>query len=106
MGELVLKERHDRPDAFAVYYHDNCFPVRDVDRLTIRAKVSKAMNKPEALHTLLERQHYRIAHWRTANESSTIAASSRSPRWRACASNGRTRSTRCIAFRCSFMRKG
>ena len=67
-GELVLKERHDRPDAFAVYYHDNCFPVRDVDRLTIHAKGLKEMNKPEALHALLERQHYRIANWRTAND--------------------------------------
>jgi (1->4)-alpha-D-glucan 1-alpha-D-glucosylmutase len=67
-GELVLKERPDKPDSFAVYYHDNCFPVRDVDRLTIRAKGLKEMNKPDALHALLERQHYRIAHWRTAND--------------------------------------
>ena len=67
-SELVLKERHDKPESFAVYYHDHCFPVRDVDRLTIRAKGLKEMNRPERLHELIEAQHYRIASWRTAND--------------------------------------
>ena len=47
--------------SFAVYYHDHCFPIRDVDRLTIRAKGLEEMNKPERLHALLEAQHYRLA---------------------------------------------
>ena len=105
-GELVLSSGTTGRRLRRLSIYDNCFPVRDVDQQTIRAEGVEALNEPERLHALLEAQHYRIASWRTANDSSTIAASSRSPRWRACASSGRTRSTRCIAFRCSSMRKG
>ena len=67
-GELELKPREDREGAYAVYYHDNCFPIRDVDHLTIHARGLVEMNRPERLHALLEAQHYRLANWRTANE--------------------------------------
>ena len=44
------------------------FRVRDVDRQTIRAEGVEAFNAPERLHALLEAQHYRLAHWRAAND--------------------------------------
>ena len=67
-GELELREREDRKGAYALYHYENCFPIRDVDRLTIHAKGLKAMNQPERLHALLEAQHYRLANWRAAND--------------------------------------
>ena len=66
-GELVLRRRDDGED-FAVYHHDHCFPLRDVDQPTIRDAGVEATNAPERLHALLEAQHYRLAGWRTAND--------------------------------------
>ena len=66
-GELVV-ERRENSDAFAVFHHEHCFPLRDVDQQSIRAEGVEAFNRPERLHALLEAQHYRLASWRAAND--------------------------------------
>ena len=64
-GELVVKPRGD---GYAVFYAEHCFPLRDVDRQTIRAEGVEAFMAPARLHALLQAQHYRLAHWRAAND--------------------------------------
>ena len=67
-GDLALRPR-DGGDDFALYYFDACFPVRKVDQQTIRAEGVERMNARKRLHALLEAQHYRLANWRTANDT-------------------------------------
>ena len=62
-GALTI-ERHR--DGFAVRYHDDLFPVSpdsfedlDVDRI---------QHDPDAFDRLLERQHYRLEYWRSAQD--------------------------------------
>ena len=69
-GEIIVaRESGD----WQVRYFDNWFPVRpeDAAKLTeLGAEAYDAVN-PEGrgrLHRLLERQHYRLAFWRTAND--------------------------------------
>ncbi len=66
-GELELKLREDG-ERYAVYHHEHCFPIREVDQPSIRAEGVEAFKAPERLHALLEAQHYRLASWRTAND--------------------------------------
>ena len=64
-GELKLERV---PDGLAVRYFENLLPIdpeslegEDPDRV-----LEKTAADPEELHRLLERQHYRLASWRTA----------------------------------------
>jgi (1->4)-alpha-D-glucan 1-alpha-D-glucosylmutase len=66
-GELKLTRRADN-NAFAVFYSEHCFPLRDVDQQRIEAEGVEAHSEPEAMHALLEEQHYRLANWTTAND--------------------------------------
>ena len=66
-GDLVIRPRADS-GAFAVFYNEHCFPLRDVDQPMIRAEGPQALQAPDRLHALLEAQHYRLASWRIAND--------------------------------------
>jgi malto-oligosyltrehalose synthase len=61
-GELALAPDYD---GFSVAYFGKRFPVRPEDHAAIRGQGVDNLDKA-ALHALLERQHYRLAHWRTA----------------------------------------
>lgn len=53
-------------DSAAVIVHDaHRFPIRPEDRAEVAAD-PRAFAAPDRLHALLERQHYRLAWWRTA----------------------------------------
>ncbi|WP_374445792.1 malto-oligosyltrehalose synthase [Stella sp.] len=64
------------PDArhgWVVRHHDTPFPIRPEDRATLDAAPPRAFDPTDAdgrrrLHRLLERQHYRLAWWRTAGD--------------------------------------
>ncbi|MDE2466773.1 MAG: malto-oligosyltrehalose synthase, partial [Alphaproteobacteria bacterium] len=55
-------------------YYDHRFPLRRSDYAEVCAEAAphvadlSRFNQPHALHTLLERQHYRLAWWRTASD--------------------------------------
>ena len=66
-GELKVRPRADA-DAFAIFYNEHCFPLREVDQQTLRVEGPRTFADPARLHALLERQHYRLASWRTAND--------------------------------------
>jgi (1->4)-alpha-D-glucan 1-alpha-D-glucosylmutase len=66
-GELFVKPRDS--GAFAIFYNEHCFPLREVDQAAIRVEGVSAFQDPARLHALLEAQHYRLAHWRAANDS-------------------------------------
>ncbi|HYO10221.1 MAG TPA: malto-oligosyltrehalose synthase [Tepidisphaeraceae bacterium] len=61
-GELKLKR--DADGALAVYYYDHRFPI---DPATAPAD-PEAVSSSDALHELLERQHYRLSYWRVASD--------------------------------------
>lgn len=80
-GELVLAF-DDRTRSFIVRYHDQHFPIslRDQEELRHRAEeagtdrvlaahASESAAGRLRLHALLERQHYRLAWWRTAADT-------------------------------------
>jgi (1->4)-alpha-D-glucan 1-alpha-D-glucosylmutase len=69
-GELKLARRG--PTGVAVDYFDNLFPIRPEDAPAALAEID-ALNADtdEArarLHDLLERQHFRLSHWKLASE--------------------------------------
>ena len=66
-GDLKIRPRADT-GAFAVFYNEHCFPLRDVDQQTLRVEGPQAYSAPEPLHALLEAQHYRLANWTAAND--------------------------------------
>ncbi|MCI0754065.1 malto-oligosyltrehalose synthase [Teichococcus vastitatis] len=72
-GELSLVA--DGPTGLSVAYYDNRFPIapRDAntildDRDGLTAYDPASLNGLARLHALLERQHYRLAWWRTATD--------------------------------------
>jgi (1->4)-alpha-D-glucan 1-alpha-D-glucosylmutase len=67
-GELTLR-RADNGEYF-VHYHEHQFPIADADQHQAEQLLSGA-SPPEvaALHALLERQSYRLAHWRVASDA-------------------------------------
>ncbi len=70
-GSLTLV--HDDGEPLIAYY-DNRFPIRPEDHAAIAAAPPNAFDpRSEAgrvrLHELLERQHYRLAWWRTAGDA-------------------------------------
>ncbi len=74
----VLNERYGRElaggalslvrqgDGFAVRYHDDLFPISQ-DSLE-NLDPERVQHDPEAFDVLLERQHYRLEYWRSAQE--------------------------------------
>jgi maltooligosyltrehalose synthase len=60
----VLARGEIRIDGDEVAYFDRRYPIADDTRDGLDA----ARSDPEALHRLLERQHYRLADWRVASE--------------------------------------
>ena len=61
-GSIVVERDDDR---FVVRYGDNVFPVRPS---TYREAEQALSGTVADVHALLERQHYRLAQWRTASE--------------------------------------
>ncbi len=55
------------PDGWEARYFDHIFPIRPEDEAEIAA-AGPAAYTPDRLHLLLERQHYRLAWWRTAGD--------------------------------------
>ena len=71
-GAITLA-RNDDGGAPVIRYFANRFPIRDEDRAVVAASSPHAHDPAtEAgrahLHALLERQHYRLASWRTAGD--------------------------------------
>ena len=70
----ALNLARDDVDAPVIRYFDNVFPIRPTDHAEIAAAAPDAYD-PETeagrarLHALLERQHYRLAWWRTAGDA-------------------------------------
>ncbi|MGA3157020.1 MAG: malto-oligosyltrehalose synthase [Steroidobacteraceae bacterium] len=67
-GELKL--RHAGSDEFFVNYHDHHFPIAAADN-SFAAELLQQDGGVDAntLHELLERQVYRLAHWRVASDA-------------------------------------
>jgi malto-oligosyltrehalose synthase len=70
-GSLTLMRDGDEP---LIAYYDNRFPVRPEDHAAIAVAPANAFDpRTDAgrnrLHELLERQHYRLAWWRTAGDA-------------------------------------
>ena len=67
-GELTL--RRVGPNEYVVDYHDNHFPIATDDGPRAEQLLQAgAAPDPGALHELLERQSYRLAHWRVAGDA-------------------------------------
>ena len=69
-GEITLARDAER-SRFVVRYFDHVFPVADGEVLgdaSLRDFDAASPHGRERLHALLERQHYRLAWWRAAND--------------------------------------
>lgn len=74
-GELTLVRDEGGPTGLAVAYYDNRFPIagREAEGILserdgLAAYDPKSLDGAAKLHALLERQHYRLAWWRTATD--------------------------------------
>jgi len=74
-GELTLVADQGGPTGLAVAYFDNRFPIagRDAEGIlsepeSLAAYDPRTLTGAAKLHALLERQHYRLAWWRTATD--------------------------------------
>ncbi len=70
-GTITLARDGDEP---VIQYFDNQFPIRPEDHAEIAAARSDAFDPAtlvgrQRLHRLLERQHYRLAWWRSAGDA-------------------------------------
>jgi malto-oligosyltrehalose synthase len=72
-GDLLLV--HEEAHGWAVRYHEHLFPIRpqdtpalDADAHAIDAHDAGTPDGRARLHRLLERQHYRLAWWRTGGD--------------------------------------
>jgi (1->4)-alpha-D-glucan 1-alpha-D-glucosylmutase len=69
-GEIALGRDIDR-STFVIRYFDHVFPIAQAEVLgeaALRGFDAASAQGREWLHQLLERQHYRLAWWRTAND--------------------------------------
>jgi malto-oligosyltrehalose synthase len=69
-GEITLSRDAER-SRFVIRYFDHVFPVADNDGLSdasLRDFDPSSLEGYQRLHALLERQHYRLAWWRAAND--------------------------------------
>jgi (1->4)-alpha-D-glucan 1-alpha-D-glucosylmutase len=67
-GDFKLEERDD---GYVIAYFEHTFPVsptslEDLAGTDISAYVDRVNSDTRAMHELLERQHYRLAYWKTA----------------------------------------
>jgi (1->4)-alpha-D-glucan 1-alpha-D-glucosylmutase len=72
-GEITL-HRAAEPSTFVVRYFDNFFPITAADNGALSGFVIDDFDPRSTagrtrLHNLLERQHYRLAWWRSANDT-------------------------------------
>ncbi len=70
-GTITLAREGDEP---VIQYYDNQFPIRPEDHAEVVAAQSDAFDPAtmvgrQRLHRLLERQHYRLAWWRSAGDA-------------------------------------
>ena len=70
-GAITLAHDGDEP---VIRYYDSCYPLRPADLAEVVAAGSDAFDPAtgegrERLHDLLERQHYRLAWWRSAGDA-------------------------------------
>jgi (1->4)-alpha-D-glucan 1-alpha-D-glucosylmutase len=61
----AIEVDHQGPEP-VIRYHDQVFPIAPESRDS--AQLDRAARDPDALDSLLERQHYRLAYWRSAQE--------------------------------------
>ncbi|HLY06250.1 MAG TPA: malto-oligosyltrehalose synthase, partial [Rhizomicrobium sp.] len=66
-GEIALA-RDDNSGKIAVAYFEHRLPLRPEDAQALAATSIERFRSPEAMATLLDRQHYRLAWWRTAGD--------------------------------------
>jgi (1->4)-alpha-D-glucan 1-alpha-D-glucosylmutase len=69
-GEITLGRDTER-SKFVIRYFDHLFPLapgQTLDEAALRDFDAGSAHGRERLHALLERQHYRLAWWRTAND--------------------------------------
>jgi maltooligosyltrehalose synthase len=62
-GEIVIEQRDSQ---YAARYLDRSFPVAEGSEQLVAASLGQPT--PSRVHAVLERQHYRLAHWRTAGD--------------------------------------
>jgi (1->4)-alpha-D-glucan 1-alpha-D-glucosylmutase len=74
-GALRLEHEPSTSPAWRVTYHEHAWPVRPgslpqvgLDDEDVDATLAAVADDPGRLAALLERQHYRLAHWRRAND--------------------------------------
>src|ERR671922_2508035 len=66
---MLMKRRHSFGRASAgvvLRYHEHVFPISDLDRAD--GNIEDIEKDADLLDALLQRQHYRLAYWRTAQE--------------------------------------
>jgi (1->4)-alpha-D-glucan 1-alpha-D-glucosylmutase len=69
-GEITLGRDSER-STFVIHYFDHIFPLapgQALNEAALRDFDAASAHGRERLHDLLERQHYRLAWWRTAND--------------------------------------
>ena len=66
-GEIKLVHDEALGKFVATYFHHR-FPIRPEDQDEIGRQGLEAFGDPDALHSLLERQNFRLAWWRTAGD--------------------------------------
>jgi len=64
-GDLRLAAE---PEGWVLGYFDHQLPIDPATTAGLDSDPARVAADPEALHGLLERQHYRLAHWRTAGQ--------------------------------------
>jgi len=66
-GQFALVDDPAR-DGFAIRYGEHLFPIRPEDDAGLRAELADTQHRPEALRTLIERQHFHLDYWRNAGD--------------------------------------
>jgi (1->4)-alpha-D-glucan 1-alpha-D-glucosylmutase len=64
-GDLRLEAE---PDGWVLHYFEHQLPIDPETTARLDADPDRVAADPDALHRLLERQHYRLAYWRTAGQ--------------------------------------
>lgn len=66
-GQFALVDDPER-GGFAIRYAEHLFPIRSEDDAELRAALADTQRRPEALRTLIERQHFHLDYWRNAGD--------------------------------------
>lgn len=69
-GDFKLERRDD---GYVIAYFEHAFPVsptslEELAGTDVNAYIERVNNETSAMHELLERQHYRLAYWKTAGQ--------------------------------------